>query len=111
MDLARTVYNRDLKVATMRALDSGNSPGDPNLQQWGPRLSSDTLRDLCSRLSAIEQGELNYSNNPVGYLPVPGPNSNTLAHWLLENGDLQAFLSQPPNTPGWNEALYGHFIP
>jgi transposase-like protein len=28
MDLARTVYNRDLEIATMRALDSGSTTGE-----------------------------------------------------------------------------------
>ncbi len=43
MDLARTVYNRDLKIATMRALDAGSTIGEvarkyqlsPNLlERW-----------------------------------------------------------------------------
>ena len=28
MDLSRAVYSRDLKIATMRALDSGSTPGE-----------------------------------------------------------------------------------
>lgn len=39
MDLARAVYNRDLKVATMRALDSGSTPGEvARKYQLSPKL-------------------------------------------------------------------------
>jgi transposase-like protein len=39
MDLARTVYNRDLKVATMRALDSGSTTGEvARKYQLSPKL-------------------------------------------------------------------------
>jgi len=39
MDLARTVYNRDLKVATMRALDSGSTTGEVARKfQLSPKL-------------------------------------------------------------------------
>jgi transposase-like protein len=39
MDLARTVYNRDLKIATMRALDSGSSNAEVARKfQLSPKL-------------------------------------------------------------------------
>jgi transposase len=39
MDLARTVYNRDLKIATMRALDSGSTTGEVARKfQLSPKL-------------------------------------------------------------------------
>jgi transposase-like protein len=39
MDLARAVYNRDLKVATMRALDSGSTTGEvARKYQLSPKL-------------------------------------------------------------------------
>jgi transposase-like protein len=39
MDLARTVYSRDLKVATMRALDSGSTTGEvARKYQLSPKL-------------------------------------------------------------------------
>jgi transposase len=39
MDFARAVYNRDLKVATMRALDSGSTPGEvARKYQLSPKL-------------------------------------------------------------------------
>lgn len=39
MDLARTVYNRDLKIAAMRALDSGSTNGEVARKfQLSPKL-------------------------------------------------------------------------
>ena len=39
MDLARTVYNRDLKIATMRALDAGSTTGEVARKfQLSPKL-------------------------------------------------------------------------
>ena len=39
MDLSRAVYSRDLKIATMRALDSGSSTGEiARKYQLSPRL-------------------------------------------------------------------------
>src|SRR6202163_4700963 len=39
MDLARAVYHRDLKVATMRALDSGSTTGEvARKYQLSPKL-------------------------------------------------------------------------
>src|SRR6266567_5747188 len=39
MDLSRTVYSRDLKVATMRALDGGSSTGEiARKYQLSPKL-------------------------------------------------------------------------
>jgi len=39
MDLARTVYNRDLKIAAMRALDSGSTTGEVARKfQLSPKL-------------------------------------------------------------------------
>jgi transposase len=39
MDLARAVYNRDLKIATMRALDSGSTTGEvARKYQLSPKL-------------------------------------------------------------------------
>jgi transposase len=39
MDLARSVYNRDLKVATMRALDAGSGIGEiARKYQLSPKL-------------------------------------------------------------------------
>jgi transposase-like protein len=39
MDLARAVYNRDLKVATMRAMDFGSTTGEvARKYQLGPKL-------------------------------------------------------------------------
>ena len=39
MDLARTVYNRDLKIAAMRALDSGSTTGEVARRfQLSPKL-------------------------------------------------------------------------
>ena len=39
MDLARSVYNRDLKVATMRALDAGYATGEiARKYQLSPKL-------------------------------------------------------------------------
>ena len=39
MDLARTVYNRDLKIATMRALDAGSTTGEvARKYQLSPKL-------------------------------------------------------------------------
>ena len=39
MDLSRAVYSRDLKIATMRALDSGSSPGEiARKYQLSPKL-------------------------------------------------------------------------
>lgn len=39
MDLARSVYNRDLKVATMRAMDAGSATGEiARKYQLSPKL-------------------------------------------------------------------------
>ena len=39
MDLARSVYNRDLKVATMRAIDAGSATGEiARKYQLSPKL-------------------------------------------------------------------------
>ena len=39
MDLSRAVYRRDLKIATMRALDSGSTPGEiARKYQLSPKL-------------------------------------------------------------------------
>src|SRR5580693_8330406 len=39
MDLARSVYSRDLKIATMRALDAGSSAGEiARKYQLSPKL-------------------------------------------------------------------------
>jgi transposase len=39
MDLARAVYNRDLKIATMRALDAGSTTGEiARKYQLSPKL-------------------------------------------------------------------------
>src|SRR6266705_3323729 len=39
MDLARSVYSRDLKIATMRALDAGSSTGEiARKYQLSPKL-------------------------------------------------------------------------
>ena len=39
MDLSRAVYSRDLKIATMRALDSGSTPGEiARKYQLSPKL-------------------------------------------------------------------------
>ena len=39
MDLARTVYSRDLKIATMRALDAGSTAGEiARKYQLSPKL-------------------------------------------------------------------------
>jgi transposase len=39
MDLSRAVYSRDLKIATMRALDSGSTPGEiARRYQLSPKL-------------------------------------------------------------------------
>ena len=39
MDLSRAVYSRDLKIATMRALDSDSSPGEiARKYQLSPKL-------------------------------------------------------------------------
>jgi putative transposase len=39
MDLSRAVYSRELKIATMRALDSGSTPGEiARRYQLSPKL-------------------------------------------------------------------------
>jgi len=39
MDLSRTVYSRDLKIASMRALESGSTPGEiARKYQLSPKL-------------------------------------------------------------------------
>ncbi len=39
MDLARTIYNRDLKIATMRAMDAGSTTGEvARKYQLSPKL-------------------------------------------------------------------------
>jgi len=39
MDLSRTVYSRDLKIAAMRALDAGSAPGEiARKYQLSPKL-------------------------------------------------------------------------
>ena len=39
MDLSRTVYSRDLKIASMRALDTGSTPGEiARKYQLSPKL-------------------------------------------------------------------------
>ena len=39
MDLSRVVYRRDLKIATMRALDAGSTPGEiARKYQLSPKL-------------------------------------------------------------------------
>ena len=39
MDLSRAVYSRDLKIATMRALDAGSTPGEiARKYQLSPKL-------------------------------------------------------------------------
>jgi hypothetical protein len=40
MDLARTVYSRDLKIAAMRALDAGATAGETGDRRSFPQLAS-----------------------------------------------------------------------
>jgi hypothetical protein len=44
---------------------------------------------------------------PVFILLSLGPNSNSLAHWLLESGYLDQDFTAPLKTTGWNNPRYG----
>ena len=90
-----------------------NTPGDINNQQWGKALTSNIDQNLCNQISEIETAELYCSNHQGAYFAKPGPNSNSFAHWLLENGgpEVDRFFSAPPDTTGWDYALYGHVFP
>jgi RHS repeat-associated protein len=78
-------------------------------QQWGSTLTSSTDASLCDQVSDIEKAENYYSNNPVTYYPW-GPNSNSLAHWLLESGYVDQYFTAPPLTFGWKTPLYGTIL-
>ena len=84
-----------------------NTPGNIGDQQWGPLLTSATDPNLCKQVSDIETAENYYSNHQVPYFPR-GPNSNSLVHWLLENGYVDQYFTAPPRTTGWDTPLYGN---
>jgi RHS repeat-associated protein/uncharacterized repeat protein (TIGR01451 family) len=84
-----------------------NTPGNIGDQQWGPLLTSATDANLCKQVSDIETAENYYSNHQVPYFPR-GPNSNSLVHWLLENGYVDQYFTAPPRTTGGDTPLYGN---
>jgi RHS repeat-associated protein len=86
----------------------GNTPGNINNQEWGPLLTSTGDPSLCSQVAALETSESNYSNDEVNYYPW-GPNSNSLASWLLGSAGLSGYFTAPPGSTGWNTSLYGTF--
>jgi RHS repeat-associated protein len=85
-----------------------NTAGDINNSQWGQTLTTAMIPDLCDRIARIEAAEAYYASNPVRY--GPDATSNTLAHWLLQNGNLDQYFSSPPGAVGWNSDLYGHIM-
>jgi hypothetical protein len=86
-----------------------NTPGNIGDQQWGPILISTVDPSLCDQISQMENAENYYSSHQVEYFPW-GPNSNSLAHWLLESGGVDQYFTAPPKTTGWNTALYGTIL-
>jgi hypothetical protein len=90
-------------------LDVQNTAGDIHDTQWGPTLTSSMIPDLCDRIADIERGEAYYASHEVRYGYVT---SNTLAHWLLENGnvDVDQYYSAPPGSVGWDRNLYGNLF-
>ncbi len=82
-----------------------NTPGNINNRQWGKTLTSSTDPNLCQQINWIEAAEALYSADEVSYSPW-GPNSNSLVHWLLDNGFVDQYFSAPPGSTGWNVPLY-----
>jgi hypothetical protein len=87
-----------------------NDPGDIHDKQWGKTLTSQMVSDLCDRINDMFSAEMNYSNNEVKYFAL-GPNSNSLAHWLLQAGFISQYFTAPPGTTGWNTPVYGNLFP
>jgi len=83
-----------------------NVAGDIGDVQWGPELTSASDPALCGQITAMEYAEDRYNARPVDYNFVHGPNSNTLAHWLLTQGGIAKFFSAPPLSYGWDTPLY-----
>jgi len=76
------------------SLASGNFTVDPN---------------LCGQINSIFSYEMYYNAYPVSYMPVGGPNSNSLAHYFLTSAGLSGIFSEPPGTGGlggWWTPIY-----
>ena len=84
-----------------------NHQGDIHDTPWGKMLTSAVVPDLCDLVDDILYAELNYSKNEVTY-HKPGPNSNSLAHWLLQSGHISQYFSAPTGTRGWDVSLCGN---
>jgi RHS repeat-associated protein len=87
-----------------------------NDAQWGPTLSSipygsdnnRVIRSLCSKIDQLISSAIkDYSQDPVSYIGIGGPNSNSLAHYLLGQIGLSTLFTPPPGT----DYLGGWFTP
>jgi hypothetical protein len=89
-----------------------NTAGDIKNTQWGPTLTSSMIPDLCDRIGAIETAEIYYSTHEVRY---GSATSNTLAHWLLQNGKRRSVFFEAAREPWMGcfslrafVVIYGH---
>jgi hypothetical protein len=53
----------------------------------------------------MEFGVQVYDANEIAYNSV-GPNSNSLASWLVQPGNLRQYLTALPPAVGWNTPVY-----
>jgi RHS repeat-associated protein len=110
------LYNWGLLLAynTPNGMPGTNARGN---SEWGPELVSPglnvpgavTVPNLCSDINTIFGDETYYNAHPVQYDAFGGPNSNSLAHWLLDMGGVFMYFSAPPGTTGeggWNNPVY-----
>ena len=88
------------------AIMGDHGPYEPGFIDWDPNAESETAlrgtaasgKDKCllTNIRLIDQSCLDYHKT--------GPNSNTVAHWLLKRCDIPQ-VKPDVDTPGWNDEL------
>lgn len=65
---------------------------------WGPSSN------YCGQVNCLLSAAGSWPNGMITYLLL-GPNSNTFAHYLGDQGNFHSSKGPPPRTPGWNMPL------
>jgi RHS repeat-associated protein len=80
----------------------GQSNGPDNAGDSTVWSSGDSSA-VCSQVNALEAAAKGFPNNTITYSPFPGPNSNSVAHYLAQAGGFA--FSVPGNLYGWSVGI------
>lgn len=93
---------------TLEATAWNGSAFGPNKHSDPPYLPYDFDPAPCYNADLLRDLALNFENYQNGTIPyhIRGPNSNSFAHALGDEGGLPVNLGGPPRAEGWKYPLY-----